>query len=741
MEKENHQSFWLGKLINKSMIARGGGVFALLLMFCLHQFFSDLRAIPNQLGLTGLGYKKSQVVDRHNLPISYTYENDFNVHFVKELHEIPEFLQIAFIAAEDRRFFTHSGVDWLARAHAFLENIKQLRVVRGASTISEQVVKMHHKRPRSIWTRLLEGVEAERLEGRYSKSEILEFYLNQVPYARRRRGVAQAALMYFDRDLNTLSEKEMLALAVLVRAPSRLDLYKRSAAAEQAIEKLSGNMHQRRLIDKAKLTEIINQPLELRAPRDPIDATHFVQFALSSSNNQRVIRSSLDTGLQKFVRDMLEQQIASLKKKNVGDGAVLIVENNSGEILSWVNAGDYHEHAGNYDAVTTLRQPGSTLKPFLYALSLETGWSAATLIYDGPLEQAVGSGLHGYRNYSGRFYGSLRLRDALGNSLNSPAVRTVAYVGRARFVQKLRQLGFDDLKNRVDFYGDGIALGNAEVTLYQLVRAYLSLARSGNFIDLSYQIDSQQQGRNELFSEEVASLIADILSDKNARSLEFSGGALDFPTQTAIKTGTSNDYRDAWALGFNNLYTVGVWMGNLDNKPMIGVSGSIGPAPVMRSIFAKLSNERNGKLFLSRKLNSSEVCELTGKIAGENCPILQEWFRVNERPSELCDDSLHSQHGEVDAGNEVEIALPTDGLRLARDPRIPDDLEVFSFEIDRNLAVDKVDWILDGENIATTSSYSHKWKLSQGSHELRANVWLAGEDLPRQTAAVKFFVN
>ena len=484
--------------------------------FGVAKFVRDLRPLPDSLLGSVKFVQKAQVLDRGANPLSYTYQNAFNLHHLVALHEVPDLLQTAFVEAEDRRFFSHSGVDWLARLNATLQNFKAGRVVRGASTITEQVVRMLHPRPRSFWSRLLEGVEAERLERKVGKAEILEFYLNQVPYARKRRGVLQASYLYFDRDLNTLSLKEMLALAVLVRAPGRLDPLRKPALLQKPIVELAGHLQSVGKISKRQLREVTSTKLDLRELKEAVDATHFVQFVLRDHRGRfssTKIRTSLNGQLQQTVREFLDNRLRALKERAVSDGAALIVENETGNILAWVNGSSSLGKVGeHYDAVTLGRQPGSTLKPFLYALALERGWSAATLVEDAPLEQAVGMGLHGYRNYSGKFYGHVRLREALGNSLNSPAVRTVNFVGRSKFLDRLRMLGVSSMEKHADHYGDGIALGNAEVNLFELVQAYRTLARGGVFSQLSYNLDAMRtHTQKRVFSEEVSSLIGDIL--------------------------------------------------------------------------------------------------------------------------------------------------------------------------------------------------------------------------------------
>ncbi len=541
---------------------------------------ADLLPLPASLSPDGSNVRKVQVMDRNYVPLTVTYQNRWNIHDPISLHDIPQFLQQALVVSEDQRFYRHKGVDWPARLHAILQNVKALDSIRGASTLSEQVIRMWHPRPRTLWSRWLEGIEAGRLGKKFSKNEILEFYLNQVPYAGRRRGLVQAARDFFDRDLDTLNAKEMLALVVMVRAPTRLDVRKKPKRLLRSIAQLADRLLEYGIIDKGQSTMIRTADLKSRAAVLPVRAEHFVQYVYQLQRPADVagkgrLRTTLDAGLQHIVQTILDNRLKDIANRGAKNGAVLIVDHRQNEILAWVNSGACLDDvpASWIDAVTTPRQPGSTLKPLLYALALEKGWTAATLVDDSPLSESVGHGLHSYHNYSRIHYGPLRVRQALANSLNIPAVRTVQFVGVDEFLARLHELGIRSLQQHPDYYGDGLALGNGEITLLELVRAYTVLARQGTYRPLKFFM-TQEPHRQEtprIFSAEIASLIGNILSDPEARRLEFGNGSLlRFPVQTAVKTGTSSDYRDAWAVGFNHGFTVGVWIGNLDHAATDG---------------------------------------------------------------------------------------------------------------------------------------------------------------------------
>lgn len=693
----------------------------------------QLRPFPDALPPEGLGSLAPRYVDRNGEPLSVTYRNTWNVHDVVPLYDIPDFLKLAFIAAEDQRFYSHGGADWIARLHAAFQNVRALRAVRGASTISEQSVRMLHPRRRTVWARWLEGFEAARLEARFSKDDVFEFYLNQVPYARNRRGVAQAAREYFDRDLQTLNEKEMLALAVLVRSPSRFDLHRGTTLVEKRLAQVAERMVESSAISEDERQRIVDAPLSVRRSQLPVDAAHFVGYLHRANGQSPVRRTTLDSSLQRRAQQILDKTLEGLRGRDVTDGAVLAIDHETDEVLVWVNAGGFDDDdGGQIDMVTTPRQPGSTLKPFLYALALENGWTAATLVDDSPLMEAVGNGLHPFQNYSRHYYGQVRVREALGNSLNVPAIRAIRYTGRSEFLSRLQRLGVVSLEQHPDFYGDGLALGNGELSLLELVNAYATLARGGVYRPLRLGTEDGREAGRQVFSAEVSSIVANVLSDPEARALEFGrASVLELPVQTAVKTGTSNDYRDAWIVGFSHRYAVGVWMGNLDRKPMRGVTGSSGPGLVLRALFAELHrNRRSRSLPLSRRLRQVEICRESGARPLPACPRMTEWFRARNVPAEPC-----SRHGDVETtvtvAHDLRVIQPSPGLHLAMDPRIPDEIERFELRLARSPEGACVSWFVDDElvDVTTREHGSLLWPVARGSHVARARVDLGDEEV------------
>jgi len=608
---------------------------------------------------------------------------------------------------------------------------------RGASTITEQVVRMIHPRPRSFWSKWVEGLEAMRLEMSLNKATILEFYLNQIPYASNRRGVVQAARYYFNRDINTLNTKEMLALVVLVRAPSKFDLFQGKIKIEESISSLAKSMLSSKLLDQDSVNNLVNYELALETTTPPIEAFHFVDYVRKVSGHEfgrshSKIITTLDGNLQQFVSDLLENRVKALSPRGISSASALVIDHKTGEVLAWASVGigckeENHQISGcKIDMVTSPRQPGSALKPFLYASALEKGWNANTIINDAPFSETVGNGIHHFHNYSHIYYDKVTLRVALGNSLNIPAIHTINYVSPKSYLSKLHDLGFLSLTKHADFYDNGLALGSGEVSLYELVQAYSVFPNNGKFKPLKITFYQDFPGREQqIYSEEVTSLIGNILSDPYARMLEFGrNSVLNLPTQTAVKTGTSKDYRDAMAVGYNHRYVVGIWMGNTDYKPTDGITGSLGPSLLLRGIFNELEkNSNTAPLYLSPKLIVKESCINVQDIENDNpnCPSRTEYFIANNQTDNKKLEYVQNQ--------AIKICRPAKNLEMAIDPRVPRDKQVFEMAVSGILEDDQVEWIIDDKQYPLVTGNKFIWTTEKGSHKVTAKIWRDGKIL------------
>ncbi len=492
-------------------------------------------------------------------------------------------LQEAVIQAEDRRFYQHGGVDYRSMGAAVIQGLTS-ESLRGASTITMQLVSFldrtlqSKKGKRSVWQKQRQVFEAWEIEKRWSKAEILEAYLNLVSFRGELQGIAAASRGLFGKDPHGLDRSESLILASLIRSPN--------ASSDEVIKRVS---HLRQSMGwsidpdeiNSKVKQVFLGPNPLR-PRAAL-APHIARQVLRDRANGTTVTCTLDSRTQRFAMDRLDHHLTSLRVQNVMDGAVVVVENRTGDVLAYVSHSGEPASGRYVDGVQAKRQAGSALKPFIYGLAFDRRiLTPASLLDDTPLDISVLSGIYQPRNYDSQFKGVVTSRVALASSLNVPAVKALSLVGMEPFLDKLRQLGIKRLKESGDFYGPALALGSADVSLWELVNGYRTLANEGIWDELHLGLKEESLSRKrKVFSKEAAFLVSDILSDREARSVTF---GLESPLSTrywtAVKTGTSKDMRDNWCVGYSTRYTVGVWVGNFNGEPMWNVSGITGAAPV-----------------------------------------------------------------------------------------------------------------------------------------------------------------
>jgi penicillin-binding protein 1C len=672
-----------------------------------------------------------QFLARNGTPLNRTLAGRFNRTDTLPLWRIPHLLRAAFIASEDKRYWQHGGADWQARFAALWANLRAGHVVRGASTIGEQAARVLHPRPRTYWSHWIAGLDSGRLLKRFGHAEVLKFYLNQVPYGGQRRGIVSAARYYFGHDPGALDPAEQLALAVLVRSPGRYDPRRHPRTLRKAVNELATRMLGRAAIAKDDYNAILHAPIVPDRTPLTVAAGPFVVYASHQARALGLggasVRTTLDPELERFVQRTLRARLKTLASRGARNAAALVVDNSTGDVLAWAVAPK--GKAYDNDPVLAPRQPGSALKPFVYGLAMtRLGWQPDTVIQDKPLAEPIGSGVHRYRNYSGRHHGRVSLRYALANSLNIPAVKTAQAVGVPSIINLLQRLGFSTFTKSADFYGPAIVLGDGAVSLFDLVQAYASLARHGRFLPLRVLARSPEPPPRQAMSPAVTSLLADILSDPDARAAEFgSNSILDLPYPTAVKTGTSSDYRDSWTMGFDNRYTVGIWMGRLGGGSMDRVTGSIGPASVLRRIFAHLrARAPYAGLWRSPKLAHVTTCEWIGSAP---CVKRTDWHLPD------------GERVDVHPRRKITFARPLPGETLAIDPRLPAGSQRYTFQLATGGAhVVKVQWRIDAASYATTPTTHEQWQIVPGEHRVSARVWIGTRKQPLNVGPVHFSV-
>ena len=562
----------------------GAGLLAALLGWFALPFAVSLPA-----DLLGNPVASPVVLDRHGTPISHLALPDASRATPVKFEEIPAGLLACTLAAEDKRFYQHGGIDLLATLRAVRDFLVHRRIVSGASTITQQLVKISSPpAQRSPFTKLYEALAARRLEMSWTKQQILTAYLNRLDYGNLRTGVAEAARFLFQKPLADLSLAECALLAGLPQAPSRLNPIKhpqRAIVRRATVLKrlaVSGNH------SAARISSALTEPLTLR-PLSESQPAPWLAAQTHSLNSQ--IITTLDLPLQRDLETIVREETAKLRAANLRHAAVVVIHNPTGEILALVSSADWHDpRGGQLNGALTPRSPGSTLKPFTYLLAMQRNQRIpASILADIPTPFRTPQGLDLPENYDRSYRGPVTLRTALACSLNVPALRELNFLGGPQPLHTLLEdLGITTLGRDSAVHGLGLTLGNAPVRLLDLTNAYATLARLGNHRPPTL-FPSKLGGGRSLFDARSAYLIADILADSAARAPAFQpGGPLDLPFRCAVKTGTSSDFHDNWCIGFTPEFSVGVWAGNFEQQPMKALSGIAGAGPIFHRTMLRL---------------------------------------------------------------------------------------------------------------------------------------------------------
>jgi penicillin-binding protein 1C len=578
--------------------------------------------------------------DREGVPLRRLLENNRRAGEAMPLTEIPTALILATLAAEDRRFRSHGGVDLLATARALKDSLAAGRGVSGASTITQQLVKIVHPRKRNVWTKIVEAFTARRIEMTWDKDRILAAYLNRLDYGSLTGGCSEAAWTFFDKPLTDCSLAECAFLAGLPQATTRLSPWRNPEGAKKRQEWVLSRMRELEWITPDEYTRAVTEPLRTVRKSSAFRAPHFVDMILAGLPDEPAagasLRTTLDMAIQEHCERCVRDRLSRLRTHNAHHAAVVVLDNATGHILALVGSPDYAgTGSGQVNGATSRRSPGSALKPFTYLLAFQQGQSPADIVPDLPVEFMTPTGVYRPENYNHRAAGPVSLRQALANSLNLSAVRTLQQHGGARaLVEALQSCGINTLTKKPEDYGLGLTIGGGEVTLLELATAYSCIARMGTHRPPVMLADAPLSPEVRIFDPVACWLVADVMADNEARIRSFGlDSALRLPFPVAVKTGTSTDYRDNWTMGFNARFTVGVWVGNFDNSPMRGVSGVTGAAPIFRDIFSWLEVRWPSPWYpRPEEIIEVEVDPLTGKpvpprLAGKRPAVVEKFVR------------------------------------------------------------------------------------------------------------------
>ncbi|WP_322401174.1 penicillin-binding protein 1C [Massilia luteola] len=636
------------------------------------------------------------------------------------LDDISPTLGRAVLQAEDQRFMEHGGIDFQAIGKAAWDNLFGVQRTRGASTITMQLAGLLDPKlaPRSAgrtWaSKWDQALAARELEAGWNKRQILEAYLNLASYRGELQGIGAAARGLFGKAPSGLDAGEAAILASLLRAPAAppRTVARRACALARELDPHA---------DCAAIEWEVDAGFARTAAPAPSAAGTTPQLVRRlGAGPGSVVRSTLDAGLQRYTAATLHRRLAELAGRNVGDGAVIVIDNASGEVRAYVA----NDGAGEVDGVTALRQAGSTLKPFLYELALERGQlTAASLLDDTPVDIPTVGGLYVPQNYDHQYRDAASVRTSLAGSLNVPAVRTLMLAGLERFHERLRQLGITSLTEAPEFYGWSLALGSGDVSLLELTSAYRTLANGGMQDGVTFVPragSARQAAKRRVLDARATFIVADILSDRAARSTTFGlSNELATGFWSAVKTGTSKDMRDNWCVGFSDRYTVGVWVGNFDGGSMWDVSGVSGAAPVWRDVMDYLHRDRPSR----QPAPPPGLVRQTVRFAPAVEPERGEWF-VRGTETSLVEMLAPARRA-------PRIVYPAPDSVIALDPDIPPSLQRMRF---RAYGGAGLHWELDGAN-AGPADQAATWAPLAGEHEVK----LVGDD-GRAVAAARFDV-
>ncbi|MBW4569862.1 MAG: penicillin-binding protein 1C [Tolypothrix carrinoi HA7290-LM1] len=678
--------------------------------------------------------------DRNQLLLGTLLTRDSEHTAVVPLNQVsPQFIH-AILAAEDGTFYHHGALDLKAIARAIKDAIHAKRILSGASTITMQLARMLDSLPRTVSGKTQEIWLSWRLTAGMNKDDILSAYINRLPMGGNIYGVEAASRIYFSIPASDLNLAQASFLAAIPNNPTYFNPYEHYQRLKQR-QKYVLN----RMIQDGYITSAIAQRAYIEkvifASRQPgiIAAPHFL-FWLSSqipptslNKSSSPIRTTINRPLQQFVEAQVQQILTNLAANNVHDAAALVIDNHTGEVLAYVGSPDYFNEAklGRNDGVQALRQPGSTLKPFLYELALEKSVIRPnSILADVPANYAIpGAKLYSPTDYTRSFTGPVRVRVALANSLNVPAVRVLEKVGVQAFLDRLRELGFAHLTQPAEYYGLGLTLGSGEVSLWELAKAYVIIARFGQAIPIITTFPPPPLSPSPPLPPTTWQLITDMLSDRYARATAFGvDSVLNLPFATAVKTGTSSNFRDTWTVGFSSDYTVATWVGNFDGKPMRQVSGVTGAAPLWNRIMLHLHSSQEPANFPSPSgMVKLPMCAISGLKPTPSCTsVVEEYFSLEDKSSyERLQFNLPGEYDEWLA-RQNQFNLTSNNFKILS-PHNRDLFLLYPGEEGKQklefklggISSEPVEWWLNGEKL-DTSANALFWTLRPGNWTLSA---------------------
>lgn len=536
-----------------------------------------------------------------------------------QLEEITPTLKQAILFKEDQYFYYHPGINPISIFRALINNTITGRRTSGASTITMQVARMLAPKDRTYANKLIEVFRAFQLEWYYSKDEIFQLYLNLVPFGGNIEGVKSAAILYFDKMPDHLSLAETVTLAIIPNRPNSLRLGKNNSYVMQKRNEWLKRLDAAGVFEHEAIVDAIAEPIVAYRKSPPRHAPHLSLRLKNQFPDHRLINSSIDMNMQTKTEAILEQYVRQIYRRQIKNAVALVVDNATLQVKAYVGSADYHnpEDAGQVDGIRAIRSPGSTLKPFLYGLAIDEGLiTPKTKITDVPVN------FRGYQpqNYSEKFSGLVTIEYALANSLNIPAVKVLDQLQPYVFIQKLSKAGFAQIEKDKDHLGLSTVLGGCGVSLEELVTMYSSFANGGKKGRLNYLSVDTAKFTSQILSTAANFMISEILTSVVRPDLPAHWQNAQNIPKVAWKTGTSYGRRDAWSIGYNKKYTIGVWVGNFSGHGVQELTGSEVAAPLLFKVFNALDHESSKDWFLMPKgVSFRHVCNETGMEPSDFC--------------------------------------------------------------------------------------------------------------------------
>ena len=609
----------------------GIGLLGLVILFFLLNWIFPL---PDKIEYSTI------VTDNKGNVVNAYLTSDQKWRMKTELEEISPLLQKTIIAKEDKHFYSHPGVNLFAVVRAFFNNLFKMRRTSGASTITMQVARALEPGKRNIWSKMREMFRAFQLEMRYSKKEILQMYLNLVPYGGNIEGVKAASLLYFNKNPDHLSLAEITALSIIPNRPTSLVIGKNNGLIVQERNKWLKRFASEKLFTDKEIEDALAEPLNASRGTVPHNIPH-LSYKLKkqggTSASLSIIKTTIDLNTQLKTEKLVEDYIRSQRLKNIKNAAVVIIDNKTHQVITYVGSSNFYDttDGGQVNGANAIRQPGSTLKPLLYGMCFDEGLLTPKTVMT---DVAVNYDSYAPENYDEKFNGYVTVEYALEHSLNIPAVKGLKLLGHEKLIQKLSSCDFRQIQKDRRKLGLSMILGGCGTTLEELGGLFSSFANDGVYSPLVFTQDSKSHSKTRVISPAANFMITEILSKINRPDFPLNWTATERMPKIAWKTGTSYGRKDGWSIGFNKKYTVAIWTGNFSGIGVADLSGANTATPLLFKIFNTIDYDSDEEWFTQpADCDIRQVCSETGMTPSDHCnSLVTDYFIPLITPVKPC---------------------------------------------------------------------------------------------------------